>query len=180
MDLSDILNTYVVMWRPYTHLGDRGQSSLEFLDPQELCGLVPAHPSISPSWPRNSVFQLYWTHVNYYYISVWIRKLKINDLYKIIRVLVIVLSKYITVLPLSSLSLECLPPTSKSVSRSLQDLNELFPHLFSPSTCISTPLHFKSSLYYIPPLDREFLRANTVFYSLWIPQCLAPEGFKGE
>lgn len=27
MDLSAILNTYVVMWRPYTHLGDRGQSS---------------------------------------------------------------------------------------------------------------------------------------------------------
>lgn len=140
MDLSDILNTYVVMWRPYTHLGDRGQSSLEFLDPQELCGLVPAHPSISPSWPRNSVFQLYWTHVNYYYISVWIRKLKINDLYKIIRVLVIVLSKYITVLPLSSLSLECLPLTSKYQCLEASKIWTSYSLTSSP-LALASPLH---------------------------------------
>lgn len=66
-------------------LGDKVRTPLQLLDPQELCDLAPAHPTISPSCPRNSLFQLYWTHLNYYNIYLGMRKLTINNLCKIIR-----------------------------------------------------------------------------------------------
>lgn len=97
-------------------LGDKVPTPLQLLDPQELHDLVAAYLTISPSCTRNSVLQLRC------YMYLGMRKLKINNLCKIIRhfsyslLTCKVHSKCVTLLHLSPLSLECLPlpsPTGK-------------------------------------------------------------------
>lgn len=127
---------------------------------------------IQPNLLYDFVFQRYWTYLNYYYICLGMRKLKINDLYKIIRHISYKSFQIYYFITFIFFHFRMSSTTTSvqeiSVSQILQDPNELFLPLIHLALA-STPLYFKLSLYHSPSLDHELFEGNCVLFTVDSP-----------